>query len=376
MSSISGGSGGGGGGMGTVTSISQGNGITLTPNPITTTGTVAISGIVPTTFDSDSGAATTSTNTINIVGGSGITTSGSGDTITISASGGGGGITTINGDSGSITGSTVTIYANTASNNSGASVSFDNTGTISTLSLTDSFSNTYLGSGCGSPGGSGFNITGLGKNTLANAASGSNTVAIGSGALQFATSSVQNTAIGRQALTNLVNGSQNIAIGYQAGNGYTGSESDNIIIGTSVPGIAGETLTLRIGAPAGSGGLMQAFIQGINGVTVTGAAVLVSTSDQLGVAVSSRRFKDNIVDMPSITDDLMKLRPVNFNYNIGNDTSLQSGLIAEEVHEAIPSLVVYDKEGLPQTVKYHDLPVLLLKEIQELRREINELKGR
>jgi hypothetical protein len=66
-----------------------------------------------------------------------------------SGGGGGGGITTINGDTGSITGSTVTIYANNAANNSGSSVSFVNSGTISTLNVTDSNNNTIIGNDSG-----------------------------------------------------------------------------------------------------------------------------------------------------------------------------------------------------------------------------------
>ena len=78
--------------------------------------------------------------------------------------------------------------------------------------------------------------------------------------------------------------------------------------------------------------------------------------------------------MQSVTDQLMSLQPVNFTYKSGTDKSVQYGLIAEQVQEVMPQLVILDKEGLPQTVKYHDLPILLLKEIQELRRELNSLK--
>ena len=65
-----------------------------------------------------------------------------------------------------------------------------------------------------------------------------------------------------------------------------------------------------------------------------------------------------------MSSDLMKLRPVSFVYTVGDDTSIQTGLIAEEVNEVMPSLVVYDKYGDPQTVKYHDLPALLLNELR------------
>ena len=68
-----------------------------------------------------------------------------------SGSGGGGGsaITTIDGDVGSITGSTVTIYADNAANAAGSSVKFINSGTISTLQLSDANENTMIGKNSG-----------------------------------------------------------------------------------------------------------------------------------------------------------------------------------------------------------------------------------
>jgi hypothetical protein len=56
-------------------------------------------------------------------------------------------------------------------------------------------------------------------------------------------------------------------------------------------------------------------------------------------------------------------------------------LIAEEVAEAMPELVVYGADGQPQTVQYHVLPALLLNELQHQeaklqlqQREVAELR--
>jgi hypothetical protein len=46
-------------------------------------------------------------------------------------------------------------------------------------------------------------------------------------------------------------------------------------------------------------------------------------------------------------------------------------LIAEEVEKAFPDLVIYDKEGQPNSVKYHLLSVLLLNELQKLRKKVD-----
>ena len=74
------------------------------------------------------------------------------------------------------------------------------------------------------------------------------------------------------------------------------------------------------------------------------------------------------------SDRLYKLRPVKFTLKEYQDKSKQFGLIAEEVYEVMPEIVVLDKEGLPQSVQYHNLPALLLNEIQKLNKRIEELE--
>ncbi len=70
---------------------------------------------------------------------------------------------------------------------------------------------------------------------------------------------------------------------------------------------------------------------------------------------------------------LMELRPVTFRYKAevsrveGRE---EYGLIAEEVAEVAPALVVRDEEGEPHSVRYHVLPSLLLNEIQKQHSEL------
>ena len=61
-------------------------------------------------------------------------------------------------------------------------------------------------------------------------------------------------------------------------------------------------------------------------------------------------------------------------FNPLNDPEKTFGLIAEEVVEYFPELVSLDKSGIPKAVSYSKLPVLLLAEIQKLRKELEELK--
>jgi hypothetical protein len=68
------------------------------------------------------------------------------------------------------------------------------------------------------------------------------------------------------------------------------------------------------------------------------------------------------------------LNPTLFNYKQDESKKQTWGLIAEEVQQIFPELVITDKEGLPFTVKYHELPVLLLNELIKLKKENFEIK--
>ena len=148
------------------------------------------------------------------------------------------------------------------------------------------------------------------------------------------------------------------------------AESNNIYIGNA--GVAGESNTIRIGIDRNQ---TAAFIAGISGKTsASGVAVFVNSAGQLGTSTSSRRFKHEIADMGAESDLLMKLRPVAFYYKpeLDETQTRQYGLVAEEVAQVAPQLVVYDKDGAPQTVRYHFVNAMLLNEVQKQQRLLEE----
>lgn len=64
--------------------------------------------------------------------------------------------------------------------------------------------------------------------------------------------------------------------------------------------------------------------------------MLINGSGQLGVASSSRRYKDDIRDMGDSSSRLLELRPVTFRYKqryADGSKPIDYGLIAEEVAE-------------------------------------------
>lgn len=112
-----------------------------------------------------------------------------------------------------------------------------------------------------------------------------------------------------------------------------------------------------------------------SGYTVGGTnkAVYVDSTGMIGVLSSSRRTKQDIVDMEDI-GWIDRLRPVNFCYRSTPGVK-QYGLIAEEVEDVNKDLVGYDWEGLPDSVTYDRLVPVLLKAVRELRSELAQIKA-
>ena len=146
----------------------------------------------------------------------------------------------------------------------------------------------------------------LGTGALGSNTTGDNNTASGYQALYSNTEGSSNTATGVNALVANTTGSDNIALGNNAGS-VPVAGVNNIHIGHA--GVAGETRVIRLGR---QGTQLKTFIAGIRGVPVSGAAVIISSTGQLGVASSSRRYKENIQPMADASAALMKLKPVTF----------------------------------------------------------------
>ena len=116
---------------------------------------------------------------------------------------------------------------------------------------------------------------------------------------------------------------------------------------------------------------------GIYGATSSAGplTVLIGSDRKLGTINSSIRYKENVVDMNDSSDNILKLRPVKFNYKSDENKSMEFGLIAEEVEAVFPELVVYNDKKEPQSIKYHVFPALLLNELIKQKEEIRYLKS-
>ena len=201
--------------------------------------------------------------------------------------------------------------------------------------------------------------TAIGNQALNNNTTGGHNTAIGDGALFTNNTGEFNTAFGEGALNFNTTGNANVAIGAGAGGGVL--TADNVIcIGATV---------------AGNNVSNTCFIGNIRSVTTHNAnaiPVLIDSAGQLGTASSSARFKTDIKCMNNASEAILALKPVTFHYKSDTSSTPQFGLIAEEVANVNPDLVVRDGNGEIYTVRYDAVNAMLLNEFLKEHRKVEE----
>jgi hypothetical protein len=203
--------------------------------------------------------------------------------------------------------------------------------------------------------------TATGAGALVSNYTGIGNTANGAFALFHNSTGTHNTAIGAGALSNNSTGSTNTALGIGAGQGV--QTADDVI----AIGINGQNVS------------HSCFIGNIRGVTTAVAnaiPVLIDSDGQLGTMSSSRRFKTDVKPIDKASESILGLKPVSFRYKIHKDTTPQFGLIAEEVAEVNPALVIYDSDGKPYTVRYDAVNAMLLNEFLKEHRKGKEQDGK
>jgi hypothetical protein len=228
----------------------------------------------------------------------------------------------------------------------------------------------------------GSSNTAVGRVALTSHETGSFNTAIGNQAMETNTSGTGNVAVGSIALSNVTTGDNNVGLGRQAFQNTTGNE--NIGVGHA----AGVNMTtgsnnICIGSP-GDGSAFTAsdrcFIGNIRDVLVgngDGIAVIVDSDGQLGTGnASSRRFKEDIKAMDKTSEAILRLKPVTFHYKKRDtkkaDDTPQFGLVAEDVAEVNPDLVMRDKDGQVSYVRYDAVNAMLLNEFLKEHKKVEE----
>ena len=230
-----------------------------------------------------------------------------------------------------------------------AALVWNTTGSDNTANGMDTLESNTTGSG----------NTAVGGLALQSNDTGSYNTATGERSMVFNTTGWANTANGVYALINNTTGHNNTALGVNAGIGVT--TANNVIC---------------IGANVGGANVSNtAWIGNVRGVTTQNAnavPVLIDSAGQLGTLSSSRRYKTDIKPMDKASEAILALKPVSFRYKVHKDTTPQFGLIAEEVAEVNPDLVVRDENGEIYTVRYDAVNAMLLNEFLKEHRKVEE----
>jgi uncharacterized coiled-coil protein SlyX len=226
----------------------------------------------------------------------------------------------------------------------------------------------------------GVENTAVGRDALLNSTSSDNT-AVGLLALLTNVDGSSNTAVGAAALRNNISGGNNQAFGRGALRNATGNNNIGIGREAGANQTSGDNV-ISIGSP-GDGTAFTAsdrcFIGNIRGVVVgnlDGINVIVDSDGQLGTSNSSRRFKKDIKTMERTSEVVLALKPVTFHYKDADtkkaENTPQFGLIAEDVAEVNPDLVVLDGDGEPLTVRYDAVNAMLLNEFLKEHKKVEE----
>ena len=277
-----------------------------------------------------------------------------------------------------------TLFANTVSSNTAV-------GAGALLSNTIGFGNTATGAFALVMNTTGLTNVANGYQALFGNTTGSQNTAIGTGALFSNTTGHGNTATGLGALAANTVGQSNTANGINAlvanitGSGNTAFGSGALDSNTTGhgntalgDGAGGNVTTASNAISIGSNGANvsnSCFIGNIRGITTANndaVQVMIDSAGQLGTVSSSRRYKTDIKPMDKGSESILALKPVSFRYKAHKDATPQFGLIAEQVAEVNPDLVVRDKNGEIYTVRYDAVNAMLLNEFLKEHRKVEE----
>lgn len=230
--------------------------------------------------------------------------------------------------------------------------------------------------------------------------------AVGEQIIQNSSSGQSISGLGLQTSNNYLRAAANFAIYYSGSHVNTSALSGRDVIwqsgksGWGVLGVRQRLLSIgnivssnNVNAQlhlhlSGSTGWPTAYNPNSNVFLITSGSsqtklLRVSGSGQLDVrgdivalstfATSDIRLKTNVKPIENALSKVCQINPIEFNWKSNGKQDF--GVIAQQIEELYPDLVIENLEGY-KVVKYNPLIALLLKSIQELNKEVQELKNK
>jgi hypothetical protein len=224
--------------------------------------------------------------------------------------------------------------------------------------------------------------------------------------LETFTSSINTTIKTRLNAETVISGSSQVTL--SSTTGY-GSVLNQAVLTSSSPTFAGATLTGTITSNVTNNyGLVlnRAAVTNYNGISLQTAAVAQwyvgmrenlssnnyiiyneSGTDALTISKSnsnatfagtitensSLRYKENIEPIKYGLDKVLQMRGVT--YDKKNTGVKEIGVIAEEIYDVLPEVVLKNEEGEIDSVSYGRITAVLIEAIKDLKKEIEDLKA-
>jgi hypothetical protein len=230
----------------------------------------------------------------------------------------------------------------------------------------DGFRNVYIGDRAGLLTSGGMNNVFIGANAGRSADSSNNSVLIGTNA-GYNSSGWHNVYLGAESGAKNEFGNSNVFIGYQAGK-YDTLSNRLYIANTSTlsPLIFGEFDNNRVVISGNSSHNISNRTFFVNG-SAGGLESWYNDSD--------RRLKHDIATIPDALQKVLKLRGVNFLWNMQEEgmDDLQMGFIGQEAAEVIPEVVSIVNDHY--SMQYAPVTALLVEAIKDQQKQIDDLKS-
>jgi trimeric autotransporter adhesin len=281
--------------------------------------------------------------------------------------------------------------------------------------VTTGTQNTFIGGLVGDTTTTASNNTAVGYNSLTTNTTGTNNVAIGSQALSDNSTASNNTALGHLALNATTTGDGgNNALGRSAGQALT-TGSDNVFVGqyagfyavAQTTGAGNVILGSYARCSTVDGSYANAIGYDVNGaagyttIGQSGSDIRAAHGNITWATVSDERYKKDITDSTAGLSFINALRPRTFKYKtlgelpetfnayeadstkVFKNSNTNHGFIAQEVKAAIDAddsikdgfRLWDDREDGSQEVAEAALIPVLVKAIQELSAQVEELKS-
>ena len=250
-------------------------------------------------------------------------------------------------------------------------------GTTALQNNTTGYENTAIGYQALQTNTTGLYNTAVGKNALYSN-TGDNNTAIGTTALQSNISGNENTAVGLQALQTNTSGLQNTAVG-------NGALANNTLSRNTALGyIAGYNLTAGSNVTCLGYNSQPLTVNATNQITLGDGAITSLRCNAILSGLSDARDKKDIIELEAGLNFVEKLKPVSFTWNMRDGGKVDipdTGFIAQDLKQVqidtginIPYLV-YDENPEKLEASYGKLLPVLVKAIQDLKKEVDELRA-